>query len=92
MRSGILSTTDDPGLSRIEVWVVKNSGWLALGIIALAFAIRVVYASSCYLNIDEAAHFAAARPNSWLAAYEASLRLWHPPLLILVLHGILFCC
>lgn len=72
------------------MWVVKNSGWLALGIIALAFAIRVVYASSCYLNIDEAAHFAAARPSSWLAAYQASLRLWHPPLLILVLHGILF--
>jgi Dolichyl-phosphate-mannose-protein mannosyltransferase len=90
MSSSTLSTTDNAAPSRLEAWVVKNSGRLALGIIALAFVIRLVYASSCYLNIDEAAHFDLARPSSWLGAYEASLKIWHPPLFILVLHALLF--
>jgi hypothetical protein len=76
--------------SRLEAWVVKNSSWLALGIIIAAFAIRLAYSGSCYLNPDEAQHFNAARPSSWLESYEASLTLAHPPLFILVLHGILF--
>jgi len=78
----------EPG--KLEGWVVKRSSWLALGIIAAAFALRLAYSASCYLNADEAQHFVAARPGSWLGAYEASHRLAHPPLLILVLHGILF--
>jgi dolichyl-phosphate-mannose-protein mannosyltransferase len=82
-------TTDNTEPGRLETWVVKNSSWLALGIIVLAFVLRLVYADSCYLNTDEAAHFDAARPASWLGAYEASLRIWHPPLFILVLHGFL---
>ncbi len=85
-----LATTDSAEPGRLEAWVVNNSGWLAFGIIAAAFAIRLVNADSCYLNADEAAHFDAARPGSWLGAYQASLALWHPPLFILVLHGILF--
>jgi hypothetical protein len=72
------------------MWVVKNSTWLALGIIAAAFAIRLVFCVSCYLNPDEGAHFNAARPSSWLETYRASLMLTHPPLFILVLHGMLF--
>ncbi len=75
---------------RLEAWVIKNSGWLALGIIAAAFAIRLAYAGSCYLNPDEAEHFGAARPSSWLETYKGALLLAHPPLFILVLHGILF--
>ncbi len=51
---------------------------------------RLAYAESCYLNPDEAAHFNAARPSSWIETYEASRMLTHPPLFILVLHGILF--
>jgi dolichyl-phosphate-mannose-protein mannosyltransferase len=75
---------------RLEAWVVKNSSWLALGIIAAAFAMRFAYSDSCYLNPDEAQHFDVARLRSWLESYKASLQLAHPPLLILVLHGILF--
>ena len=75
---------------RLEAWLIKNSTWVALAIIAAAFAIRMVYAGSCYLNPDEAEHFGAARSGSWLEAYKASLMLAHPPLFILVLHGILF--
>ncbi len=74
----------------LDGWVVKNSSWLALGIIAAAFAVRLAYSASCYLNPDEAAHFDAARPGSWLGAYQASYLLAHPPLFTLVLHGILF--
>lgn len=82
--------TNNAESSRIEGWVVRNSGWLALGMVTVAFAIRITYAASCYLNIDEAVHFNAARPSSWFAAFEASRRLWHPPLFILVLHGMLY--
>jgi hypothetical protein len=74
---------------RLEAWVIKNSNWLALGIIAVAFAIRLANAGSCYLNPDEAEHFGAARPASWFGAYRAALMLAHPPLFILVLHGFL---
>jgi len=84
-----MSTKYPAEADRIEAWVIKNSNWLALGIIAAAFAIRVAYAGSCYLNPDEAEHFGAARPASWLGAGTAALMLAHPPLFILVLHGFL---
>jgi hypothetical protein len=75
---------------RLEPWVIKNSSWLALGIIAAAFAIRLFYARCCYLNPDEAEHFGAARPSSWLETYKGALLLAHPPLFILILRGLLF--
>lgn len=62
---------------RLEAWVLRNSSWLALGIIAAAFALRLVYSGSCYLNPDEALHFWAARPSSWLETYKASFFLAH---------------
>jgi len=88
--SGIAATIYGAELGRLEAWVAKNSGWLALGIVGVAFAVRLAYSDSCYLNPDEALHFNAARPSSWLETYEASRLLAHPPLFILVLHGILF--
>src|ERR1700722_19379654 len=84
-----MSTKFPAETDRLEVWVTQNSNWLALGIIAAAFAIRLAYAGSCYLNPDEAEHFGAARPASWLGAYRAALTLAHPLLFILVLHGFL---
>ncbi|MGH9503927.1 MAG: glycosyltransferase family 39 protein [Terriglobales bacterium] len=78
----------DPG--GLEAWVIKNSSWLALAIVALAFAIRLIYANACYLNPDEALHFDTARPGNWVDVFRSSLRLAHPPLFILVLHGFLF--
>lgn len=76
--------------SRLDAWAVKNSSWLALGIIGAAFLIRLADASYCYLNPDEAAHFGAARPSGWIEAFQSSLKLAHPPLFILALHGVLF--
>jgi hypothetical protein len=77
-------------LGRLEAWLVKHSGWVALGIITSAFAMRLGYAACCYLNPDEATHFLEAAPSSWLGAYEASRHNPHPPLSVLVLHGMLF--
>jgi 4-amino-4-deoxy-L-arabinose transferase-like glycosyltransferase len=87
---GTLSTTVDAGLGRLETWFIKNSTWFALCIVAVAFALRVAYANSCYLNPDEAMHFDVARPGSWADAFKSSFSIAHPPLFILVLHGFLF--
>lgn len=76
--------------SELQELFVENSTWLAAGIIAAAFAVRLAYSASCYLNPDEALHFDTAWSSSWLEAYERSKVLAHPPLFILVLHGFLF--
>jgi uncharacterized membrane protein len=76
-------------LSKLEDWVVKNSGWLAIGIIAAGLAVRIAYSASCYLNPDEAQHFDAARPDTWIHVFMTSHRLAHPPLFIFVLHAML---
>jgi Dolichyl-phosphate-mannose-protein mannosyltransferase len=83
-------TSADRPADKLETWIVRNSAWLALVIIVAAFAVRLYYCGATYLNPDEAQHFNAARPNSWLAAYYESTRLAHPPLFILVLHAFLF--
>jgi hypothetical protein len=75
---------------RIEAWVFRNSGWLAIAIIVAAFAGRFYYSAACYLHGDKAIHFNYSRPSSWRGAYEASRLLAHPPLFILLLHGIIF--
>lgn len=87
-----MSNSHSAELGRLEAWVAKNSSWLALGIIAAAFLIRLYYASCCYFNPDEAVHFSIARPNSWIGAYRDSRlgELSHPPFFILVLHGMMF--
>lgn len=82
--------TYDRVLGRLEGWVLKNSTWLALGVIVAALVLGLAYAGSCYLNPDEAFLFDAARPHSWRGAFEASRTTAHPPLFVLVLHAILY--
>lgn len=89
-RQEIVARARGTWLDRFETWVNTNSGWLAMAVITAAFALRVYYAASCYLNPDEAQHFNAARPDSWHGALDASVKLAHPPLFILVLHAFLF--
>jgi hypothetical protein len=82
-------SVDHPAPGNFESWVVRNSAWIALCIIIVGFAFRLYYCGACYLNPDEAQHFNAARPNTWLGAYHESIRLAHPPLFVLVLHAFL---
>ncbi len=89
-RSRISPTIHNVQHRLLDTWIAKNSSWFALGTIAVAFAIRLAYADSCYLNPDEASHFNAARLSGWIQTYWAAFTLAHPPLFILVLHGILF--
>lgn len=73
-------------LERLESWVVNNSTWIAIVIIAVAFGLRIYYALSTYLNPDEAIHFLAARPHTLHEAYKASRLLSDPPLFVALLH------
>jgi len=55
-------------------------------VLLLAFLLRLWKASGTFLNLDEAMHFLAANKSSLAEAYQTSLTLAHPPLLILFLH------
>jgi hypothetical protein len=60
--------------------------WLALLVIALGFCCRAWMAHAAFFNTDEAWHFSIANQDSLLQAYRASLTIWHPPLLVLLLY------
>jgi hypothetical protein len=65
----------------------KSNSDLAAGFaLLLAFLLRLWKASGTFLNLDEAMHFLASNKPSLAEAYQASLTLAHPPLLILLLH------
>jgi 4-amino-4-deoxy-L-arabinose transferase-like glycosyltransferase len=55
-------------------------------VVATGFIIRLWAASGTYLNPDEAMHFMVANRDSLKLAYQASLNLAHPPLLIFILY------
>ncbi len=55
-------------------------------IVAAGFIVRIWAASGTYLNPDEAMHFMVANQPSLGLAYQASLNLAHPPLLIFILY------
>lgn len=55
-------------------------------IVALGFLWRAWLAHATFFNPDEAWHFSAANQDSLHHAYEASLALFHPPLLIFLLY------
>ena len=50
-------------------------------------AVRLYFAWLTFLNPDEALHYFVARQPSFAAAYEASLTMAHPPLMIILLHA-----
>ena len=58
----------------------------ALALVTAGFLVRIYAASGTFLNSDEALHFSAANHVSWWETYRASLSLFHPPLLIFILH------
>ena len=69
-----------------ESFQKHSTFWICI-LLLLGFAVRVWRASGTYLNPDEAMHFLVANQSSWRLAYQASLNLAHPPLLVLLLHA-----
>lgn len=70
----------------LEEWSSRNSELLAALVVAAGFLCRAYLANAAYFNTDEAWHFSVANQDSFRHAYQASLTLYHPPLLILVLY------
>lgn len=66
--------------------MLRNSRFALFSVLTLAFAARLWKASGTFLNPDEALHALTAHQNSLTAAYQASLSLAHPPLLVIFLY------
>ena len=64
----------------------QYSDFFAALVVAVGFGWRAWLAHATYFNVDEAWHYAVANQDSFLNAYRASLTLYHPPLLVLVLY------
>ncbi len=69
-----------------DIWLKQHSGPVALTVVAIGFLARVWAATGTFLNPDEAQHFLVANRTSLALAYNSSLTLAHPPLLIFVLY------
>src|ERR1700736_59260 len=67
-------------------WFQSHLDRIAGLVAAAGFLVRVWSASGTYLNPDEAMHFTVANRDSLKLAYQASLNLAHPPLMIFVLY------
>jgi hypothetical protein len=67
-------------------WFVSHPDRLALLIVLLGFSLRAWMAHATFFNADEAWHYTTAIQGSLRQAWQASLTLYHPPLLIFVLY------
>jgi hypothetical protein len=64
----------------------RHPDCLAVLVVGLGFVCRAWLAHATFFNTDEAWHFSVANQDSLRHAYQASLTIWHPPLLIIVLY------
>jgi len=69
-----------------EAILTRYSEWLAALVVAIGFCWRLWLAHATFFNPDEAWHYSLADQRSLYLAYEASLTIPHPPLLVLVLY------
>jgi Dolichyl-phosphate-mannose-protein mannosyltransferase len=77
--------SQNPGNRPDSPWG-RYSG-IALGtVLASGFLWRLELGQATFFNTDEAWHFALANQSSASLAYQASLTVSHPPLLILILY------
>src|SRR2546422_1799016 len=74
-------------LARLESSIRRRPNAWACTLLAAGLLVRLWHASGTYLNPDEAMHFYSANQISWWLTYKSSLTLYHPPLLILLLHA-----
>jgi Dolichyl-phosphate-mannose-protein mannosyltransferase len=72
--------------NQFESWLETHSDFAAIVIVGIGFVARLKAASSTFLDPDEALHFYIANKASWALAYQASLTMAHPPLMIFVLY------
>ncbi len=73
-------------LDPLEKWLNFRPVFATAIILAAGFLIRIRAAYGIFLDPDEALHFFEANKDSLPDAYQASLIISHPPLLVLVLH------
>jgi len=73
-------------LADVDLALQACGSSLALVCVLAGFVWRIWLAHATFLNTDEAWHFATANQKSLSAAYNASLTLAHPPLLVLILY------
>jgi 4-amino-4-deoxy-L-arabinose transferase-like glycosyltransferase len=78
----------EPGLDgrHLDAWFLGHAERLAWVVVLMGFLARLWTASGTFLNSDEAMHFLAANRQSLARAYQGSLELAHPPLLVLLLY------
>ncbi len=74
-------------LARLELSIQSRPSTWAYALLAAGLIVRLWHASGTFLNPDEAMHFYSANQVSWWLTYKSSLTLYHPPLLILLLHA-----
>lgn len=74
-------------LARLESSIQSRPSAWAYALLAAGLIVRLWHASGTFLNPDEAMHFFSANQISWWLTYKSSLTLYHPPLLILLLHA-----
>jgi len=69
-----------------SAWIETRSLALAAVVVLIGFIARLCTAWGTFLNPDEALHYFIANRGSFDAAYQASLTMAHPPLLIFLLY------
>ncbi len=74
-------------LARLESSIQSRPSVWAYALLAAGLIVRLWHAWGTYLNPDEALHFYSANQISWWLTYKSSLTLYHPPLLVLLLHA-----
>src|SRR5947209_7103806 len=74
-----VAIASDGHIRRYRVWL--------LALIAVGTVVRLHLAWRTFLNPDEALHYFVSAQSSFGAAYQASLTMAHPPLMIFLLHG-----
>ena len=72
--------------SRLESWIRRHFQLTAIAVLIVGLALRLREAWGTFLNPDEALHYFIANRNSWALAYQGSLTMAHPPLMVFVLH------
>ena len=72
--------------SKWDGWFDSYPDRTAAAIVAIGFILRLWLAHATFFNADEAWHYATALQHSFRDTWQASLNLYHPPLLIFLLY------